>query len=161
MEFNDNYPAYEMMAHHSEEEGKKMRRSLWNVFWIMLIVTIVELVIGFMAPSMAWTGTFGLKFVFIGLTLLKAGFIVMSFMHLGHETKFMKYTVLLPYSVFILYAIFIVLTEGTYTGKPLNRTYIDNTFEKQQVQIEADKKSGANHSKGDDHKDHTSDEPAH
>jgi cytochrome c oxidase subunit IV len=158
MEFNDNYPSYETMAHHSEAEGKKKRRSLWNVFWIMLIVTIVELVIGFYAPSMAWSGTFGLKFVFITLTLLKAGFIVWSFMHLGHETKFMKYTVLLPYSIFILYAVFIVLTEGTYTGKADNRTYIDNTFEKQQVEMKT--AHGSDHNAAS-HETDKKEEPAH
>jgi cytochrome c oxidase subunit IV len=159
MEFNDNYPPYETMAHHSESEGKVMRKSLWRVFWIMLFITILELVIGSYAPSMAWSGTFGLKFVFIGLTLLKAGFIVWSFMHLGHETKFMKYTVLLPYSIFILYAVFVVLTEGTYTGKPLNRTYIDNTFEKQQV--DAKLHHGDSHSDAKHEENHTKEEPAH
>jgi cytochrome c oxidase subunit IV len=158
MEFNDNYPPYETMAHHSEAEGKTIRKSLWRVFWIMLFITILELIIGSYAPSMAWSGTFGLKFVFIGLTLLKAGFIVWSFMHLGHETKFMKYTVLLPYSIFILYAVFVVLTEGTYTGKPVNRTYIDNTFEKQQV--EAKTHHGETHESAG-HENHTKEEPAH
>jgi cytochrome c oxidase subunit IV len=158
MEFNDNYPPYETMAHHSESEGKVMRKSLWRVFWIMLFITVLELVIGSYAPSMAWSGTFGLKFVFIGLTLLKAGFIVWSFMHLGHETKFMKYTVLLPYSIFILYAVFVVLTEGTYTGKPKNRTYIDNTFEKQQVEAKAHQ--GEKHESAG-HENHTKEEPAH
>jgi len=31
MEFHDNYPQYEVMANHGEEEGKKNRRTLWNV----------------------------------------------------------------------------------------------------------------------------------
>jgi cytochrome c oxidase subunit 4 len=52
MEFHDNYPQYELMSHHTEEEGKKKRRKLWNVFWIMLCITIVELVVGFMQDSM-------------------------------------------------------------------------------------------------------------
>ena len=77
MEFHDNYPQYELMAHHSEEEGKKKRRKLWNVFWIMLGITIVELIIGFKAAE--WnllnedrTSSVVLKTLFIGLTLLKA-----------------------------------------------------------------------------------------
>ena len=52
MEFHDDYPQYEMLAHHSEEEGKLKRRKLWNVFWIMLAVTIVELIIG--SFSLQW-----------------------------------------------------------------------------------------------------------
>ncbi len=50
-EFHDDYPQYEFMAHHSEEEGKVMRRKLWNVFWIMLAVTIAELIIGSFAKD--------------------------------------------------------------------------------------------------------------
>ena len=71
MEFNDNFPPYETMAHHSEEDGKKKRRKLWNVFWIMLIITVGELIIGFQAH--AWgMNKLSLKAIFITLTLAKA-----------------------------------------------------------------------------------------
>jgi cytochrome c oxidase subunit IV len=135
MEFHDDYPQYEVMAHHDEPTGKKIRRTLWNVFWIMLIITIGELIVGFYAPSMGWTGTLGLKVFFIFFTLAKAGFIVMSFMHLGHEVKFFKYTILLPYCVFMFYCIFICLNEGTYSGKDENRTAIDKLLVQQQEEL--------------------------
>ena len=134
-EFHDHYPSYETMAHHSEEEGKKIRRTLWNVFWIMLAITIVELIIGSMAPSYGWSGTMWLKVLFIGLTIVKAGFIVMAFMHLGHEKSFMKYSILVPYTVFMLYAVFIILDEGTYSGEPINRTKVDPLLIKQQEEL--------------------------
>lgn len=135
MEFHDDYPQYELMAHHSEEEGKKIRRTLWNVFWIMLAITIVELIVGFMAPGQGWTGATWLKVFFIVLTIVKAGYIVMAFMHLGGEVKFFKYVVLLPYFIFMCYTIFIVLTEGTYSGYPINRTNVDPILIKQQEQL--------------------------
>lgn len=119
-EFHDDYPQYEFMAHHSEEEGKKKRRKLWNVFWIMLVVTIVELIIGFKAGEWGLldevdrTSTITLKIIFIGLTIGKAYFIVMSFMHLGDERKAFKYTVLAPYMIFILYLIYIIVAEANY-----------------------------------------------
>jgi cytochrome c oxidase subunit IV len=144
MEFHDDYPQYELMAHHDEPAGKKMRRKLWNVFWIMLIITIFELIVGFYAPSQGWSGTLGLKALFITLTIAKAGFIVMSFMHLGHETKFFKYTVLLPYTVFMFYCIFICLNEGTYSGNPDNRTSIDKLL----VQQQEDLRNGKGHHDG-------------
>lgn len=136
-EFHDNYPSYEHMAHHSEEEGKKIRKTLWRVFWYMLAITIFELVIGSMAPGHGWSGTLGIKFLFIGLTILKAGFIVMAFMHLGHEVKFMKYVVLAPYIIFMSYTIFIVLDEGVYSGDPENRTKVDPLLIKQQEELKA------------------------
>ena len=76
MEFHDDYPQYELMAHHGEEEGKKARRTLWNVFWIMLAITVVELIIGAMAPGKGWTGATWLKVFFIVLTIAKAAAIV-------------------------------------------------------------------------------------
>src|ERR1043166_9725685 len=96
MEFHDNYPPYEVMSNHDEEHGRKARRVLWNVFWIMLFVTIFELIVGFMAPSKGWTGHLWLKILFITLTVVKAAAIVLYFMHLGGEVKALKYTILLP-----------------------------------------------------------------
>ena len=119
-EFHDDYPQYEFMAHHSEEEGKIKRRKLWNVFWIMLAVTILELIIGSKAHSLGLlnpddrTSTVTLKFIFIGLTLLKAFYIVFKFMHLGDEKKWMKYTILGPYMCFIVYLIFLIVCEANY-----------------------------------------------
>lgn len=119
-EFHDDYPQYELMAHHSEEEGKKKRRKLWNVFWIMLVVTIVELIIGSKAHSWGLlnedrTSSVTLKIIFIGLTIGKAFFIVFSFMHLGDEKKWMKWCILGPYMVFIIYLVFIIVGEANYS----------------------------------------------
>jgi cytochrome c oxidase subunit IV len=137
-EFHDDYPQYEFMAHHSEEEGKKKRRKLWNVFWIMLIVTIVELVIGFKARQMGLlnedrTSSVTLKFIFIGLTVLKAFFIVMSFMHLGDEKKSLKYTVLAPYVVFILYLVYIIVAEANYCKE--HKEKMDELIVKQKIEL--------------------------
>ena len=98
MEFNDGAPQYELMAHHSEEDGVIKRKKLWQVFWIMLVLTLAELVVGFNAKK--WhllnpdeTTTLGLKFFFVLFTIAKAGFIVLSVMHLGDEKKSLKYTI--------------------------------------------------------------------
>jgi caa(3)-type oxidase subunit IV len=131
-EFHDNYPQYEVMSNHGPEEGKKLRRTLWNVFWVMLVITIFELIMGFLAPGKGWSGTWWLKALFISLTIAKAAAIVLYFMHLGHEVKFFKYTILAPYMVFMLYTIFIVLTEGTYAGSAGRFTPIDKIFMQQQ-----------------------------
>ena len=136
-EFHDDYPSYEHLAHHSEEEGKQKRKTLWRVFWYMLAITVFELIVGSMAPSQGWSGTLGIKVLFIGLTIVKAGFIVMAFMHLGHEVTFMKYVILAPYIIFISYTIFIILDEGVYSGDPGNRTAVDPLLIKQQEDLKA------------------------
>ncbi|MES2762488.1 MAG: cytochrome C oxidase subunit IV family protein [Bacteroidota bacterium] len=160
-EFHDDYPSYEHMAHHSEEEGKGKRKTLWRVFWYMLAITIFELVIGSMAPAQGWSGTFGLKVLFIGLTIVKAGFIVMAFMHLGHEVTFMKWAILAPYIIFISYGIFIILDEGVYSGDPQNRTTVDPILIKQQQDLKAGHghHAAASDAHGEGHAEHA--EEAH
>jgi caa(3)-type oxidase subunit IV len=151
-EFHDDYPSYETMSNHSEEDGKKARKVLWKVFWVMLFITIFELIVGSMAPGKGWSGTMGLKVLFIGLTVVKAAAIVLWFMHLGHEVKFLKYVILMPYIVFILYTVFIVLVEGVYSGKPGNFTRVDKIFVDQQKQLHsAHHAAGAAHDDGAEH----------
>lgn len=137
MEFHDDYPQYELMAHHTDEDGKKARRTLWNVFWVMLAITIFELVIGSMAPGHGWSGALWLKLLFITLTIAKAAAIVWWFMHLGHEVKFFKYVVLIPYTIFMVYCIFITLNEGTYSGHPGNKAKLDPILIEQQEKLKA------------------------
>jgi cytochrome c oxidase subunit IV len=50
------------------------------------------------------------------MTLLKAAYIVLVFMHLGDERKTMKYVILVPYILFMLYLIFIAVTEALAVG---------------------------------------------
>lgn len=138
MEFNDGFPQYEILAHHSEEEGKVKRKKLWRVFWIMLAITILELIIGLKAE--AWGlldamkfSTVTLKLIFVFLTIVKAGYIVLSFMHLGDERKSLKYTILVPYVLFVLYLTWIILVEGTYSMStdrkaPMNQLIIDQQY---------------------------------
>ena len=38
----EGYPNYEKMAIHDEAHGKVVRKKLWMVFWIMLIVTLIR-----------------------------------------------------------------------------------------------------------------------
>lgn len=122
MHFNDNYPQYELTAHHSEEAGKIARKKLWKVFWIMLAITIVELIIGSYAANLGFLESNGkakisLKIIFIGLTIVKAAYIVLSFMHLGQERKWLRYTILVPYIFFIIYLLWLVLIEGVYSAE--------------------------------------------
>ena len=138
-EFHDNYPQYELMAHHSEAEGVVKRKKLWNVFWIMLFITIAELIIGTVAEKMGWLtatrqSSFGLKVIYITLTIFKAGFIVLSFMHLGDEKKSFKWVVIGPYVGFIMYLCFMAtIGEGSYSGK--HRTDVDPNIVKQAQEL--------------------------
>ena len=100
----------------SEQQGNWW---IWKVFWILLIVTTVEVVLGLIKPPFLvdtiFLGTKLLNHVFIILTLVKAAYIVMVFMHLGFERKSFQWTILLTAVFLISYLLFIVLPEGGYT----------------------------------------------
>jgi cytochrome c oxidase subunit IV len=87
---------------------------IWKVFWIMLIITLVELVVGFQAET--WKlGPLFLKVFFISLTIVKAYYIVFAFMHLKDENRSLRATILYPFLMLIIYLVFIALTEGVYS----------------------------------------------
>ncbi|MCF8277191.1 MAG: cytochrome C oxidase subunit IV family protein [Flavobacteriales bacterium] len=124
MDARDDIYEYSLDTHHSEEEGKKMRKKFMMVLALLSIVTIIEVAMGMMW-SRDESMTAILKYTFITLTLVKAGYIVMIFMHLGDEKKSFQAVVLLPYFVLIGYLIFIGLTEGVYNGgvRPVLENY--------------------------------------
>ncbi len=104
--------SYALNAHNSEEEGVKVRKKIAFVTILLTAITAVEVAMGIIfkrAETFTWET---IKWSFIVLTLVKAGYIVMVFMHLGDERKNLKYTILTPYLIFILYLIYICLTEA-------------------------------------------------
>jgi len=115
----DDIIEYSLDGHHSEEAGKKIRKKIVFVTLLLTAITAVEVVCGMMIKQTSdyWTLT---KWFFIVLTLVKAGYIVLVFMHLGDERKAMKYAILIPYLVFMAYFIFIMLTEGSAVGETLS-----------------------------------------
>jgi cytochrome c oxidase subunit IV len=115
----DDIIEYSLDTHHSEEEGKLLRKKIWKVTAILTVVTAVEVLLGAFIKqgSGVWPMV---KWTFVALTLLKAGYIVLSFMHLGDEKKVLKYVILIPYFIFMCYLIFIGITEGIHISGSLS-----------------------------------------
>ena len=115
----DDIIEYSLDAHHSEEAGVKIRKKIYFVTLLLSVITIAEVLVGaFLSKTVLKTYENGetiwevIKYSYIALTLLKAGYIVLVFMHLGDERKSFKYTILVPYAILIAYAIFIFITEA-------------------------------------------------
>jgi caa(3)-type oxidase subunit IV len=78
-------------------------------------VTGVEVALGIIKPPfllLPLAGTSILNLIFIGLTLVKAAYIVQYFMHLKYETQSLRMAIYLPILVLIPYLTFILLYEG-------------------------------------------------
>lgn len=119
MEFQDGFPDYETLAQHDTEAGAGVRKRLMNVFWLLLAVTLVEVCIGWFWHDIQHSTHLAKTWLIIGFimfTLLKAGYIVMTFMHLGDENKSMRWMILGPYFLFVVYLIYMTtVTEGSYS----------------------------------------------
>jgi len=116
----DDIIEYSLDAHHSEEAGVKIRKRIWVVTAILTIITAAEVLVGaFLSKTVLADWENGatvwafIKYGYIILTVIKARFIVLEFMHLGEERKSIRKVILYPYIFFILYFIFIMLTEAT------------------------------------------------
>ena len=88
---------------------------IWKIFWLLLAITAVEVALGIVKPEfllVQFAGTSLLNLIFIGLTLVKAAYIVMYFMHLKFEETFLQWTIYLPVIILIPYLTFILIAEG-------------------------------------------------
>ncbi len=90
----------EVTFHHEASDSTKR---IWRTFWVLLILTVIELSLGlsmyaFHMPS--WAHLF-LKGVIVILTLAKAYYIVSIFMHLGDEIRNLIMTIVVPLMLFV------------------------------------------------------------
>lgn len=112
----DDIIEYSLDSHHSEEAGKKIRKNIYKVTIILSLITFIEVVVGIQFSKVAvgdsvmlWNS---IKLFYVILTIVKAAYIVLVFMHLGDERKNFRWFILAPYVLFISYLLFIVLKEG-------------------------------------------------
>ena len=101
------------MAEHQHDntmtanaESSAHVKTIWKVFFILLGITVFEFIIAFvLQPSYLKTS------IFVGLTLVKAAYIVGEFMHLKHEAKSLLWAILLPI-IFIAWLLLAMMMEG-------------------------------------------------
>jgi cytochrome c oxidase subunit 4 len=115
----DDIIEYSLDAHHSEEAGRRIRKKIWGVTALLTAITIVEVALGAYWKNWFPESWHYVKMSFIALTLVKAGYIVVVFMHLGDERRNIRSIILLPYTLFILYLIFIAIWESNYVNRML------------------------------------------
>jgi cytochrome c oxidase subunit IV len=88
--------------------NKKKVKKLWKIALILGVVTAIEFLLAFTMPR-----GYLLYAVFVGLTLIKAYYIVSEFMHLKYEVKSLIWSILLP-TIFVIWLIVAILVEGDH-----------------------------------------------
>src|SRR3989337_2950544 len=86
--------------------NKEKIKKLWTVAGILGAVTAVEFVIAFTMDT-GPTKTF----IFVALTIVKAGYIVLEFMHLRYEVKVLFWSILIP-MIFVVWMLVAFIYEG-------------------------------------------------
>jgi cytochrome c oxidase subunit IV len=86
-------------------------RRIWKTFWVLSVLTVIELAIGLVIYNMHKgehpnaTLVLAFKGLVCILTLAKAYYIVSIFMHLGDEIRNMIMTIIVPLCLFIWFII--------------------------------------------------------
>ncbi len=93
---------------HADDEAKVKR--IWNAFWVLLILTILELACGLTIYKLdlgdpAYSTILSIKIVIIIFTLAKAFYIISIFMHLGDENRMMILSIGIPMCLFIWFIV--------------------------------------------------------
>ena len=108
------------MAHAHTSNTKR----IWNVFWILSALTIVEVILGIYKPAAihhsVLLGTTPLNWIFIILTIVKAYYIVWAFMHMEGEKASLRWSVVGTTVFLIIYIVVLFLIEAVYVGDVLH-----------------------------------------
>ena len=138
------------MEHHSEStevtfhhEPAQGTARIWKTFWILLIITVIELALGFsmyLFHDMPSFLVLFLKGVIVILSLAKAFYIVGVFMHLGDEIRNMIMTIVVPLMLFVWF-IGAFLWDGNSYRTMRNR--FDPSLEHKTTQAPVEKKDTA------------------
>jgi cytochrome c oxidase subunit 4 len=103
-----------VMSHHTDiksPESKKQLKRITKILILLSIITVVEVAFGLLFSYTMPRAI--LNTIFMILTLLKAGYIVSVFMHLGDEVKSFMIMILIPLALFIWFII-AFLADGQF-----------------------------------------------
>jgi len=120
-------------AHSHGTEPSFSTKTIWRTFWVLLIITCIELIIGmFIAPHFhPYKHWFNVLYMI--LTLTKAFYIVAEFMHLRHEIKNLIMTIVVPLMLFVWFVL-AFLWDGDAYRDARNRY---DPYKKEQSHVKA------------------------
>lgn len=118
----------ETLVKNKEEKRKNEIKRIWMVFWILAIVTAIEVLMGIFRPEALdqhslWNLSL-MNWIFVGLTVVKAYYITWTFMHMEAESAGLRRSVVWTVVFYISYMIFILLIEGDYLYEVMHNDII-------------------------------------
>ena len=95
-------------------------KRIWKAFWVLLILTIIELGLGLLIYKLDLGGNpnetviLFIKGIICILTLGKAFYIISIFMHLGDEIRTMILSIAIPATLFIWFVIAFIADGASF-----------------------------------------------
>jgi len=116
-------------SHHHEPTFDT--RPIWRTFWILLGITMVELVLATIHLKTGFPPKLVVNGIYLILTCAKAFYIIAEFMHLRHEIKNMIMTIAVPALLFVWFIIAFLWDGDSY--KNLRNRYDQHHAEQSKV----------------------------
>ncbi|MCC5612843.1 cytochrome C oxidase subunit IV family protein [Nostoc sp. CHAB 5834] len=102
----DNTHNHDAHGHEGTEIPAANTGMIWRTFIILSVITAFEFTLAFLMKAGGLRTS-----IFVGMTLVKAFYIVGEFMHLKHEVKSLIWAITIPI-LFIVWLLIALLTEG-------------------------------------------------
>jgi len=117
-------------THHEPEFSTK---PIWRTFWILLGITMVELVFATIHLKTGFPPKFVLNGIYLILTCAKAFYIIAEFMHLRHELKNLIMTLGISALLFVWFIIAFLWDGNSY--KDLRNRYDEHHVEQSKIKV--------------------------
>lgn len=125
-----------------KEKSTFNTKAVWRTFWILLCITVFELLIAIIYYETHFFPKHLLNGVFVIMTLAKAFFIIAEFMHLGHEIRNLIMTIAIPACLFIWFLIAFLWDGSSYHDLRMHYDKYYNEQSKTKVQKTENKEEG-------------------
>ena len=89
-------------------------KPIWRTFWILLGITMVELILATIHLKTGFPNKYVLNGMYLILTCAKAFYIIAEFMHLRHEIKNMIMTIAVPALLFVWFIVAFLWDGNSY-----------------------------------------------
>lgn len=100
---------------HAHDKHSFDTRAIWRTFWILLVITCLELIVGmFIAPRFGHHTKVWFNILYVFFTCAKAFYIIAEFMHLRHEIKNFIMCVAIPALLFVWFIVAFLWDGAAY-----------------------------------------------
>jgi len=129
---------------HGHEGGGFNVKPIIRTFWILLGITLLELVIATIHLKTGYPPKLVVNVIYLILTCLKAFYIIAEFMHLRHELKNLIMTIAISATLFIWFIISFLWDGNSYRE-------LRNRYDRHHLEMSKEKAPAAEGEHGGEH----------